>query len=91
MHIKIGVSYHCYDNSFTDWDILDTVHNRHPNQFILSTECCQAFNILPKNTVMCLRVWENSEQYAKHIMLVCLQILIKFLLIFKLNFFKFIF
>jgi len=67
-----GIAYHCYANSGTPWDILDKVHEAHPSQFILSTECCQDFNILPKHTLMRIGFWENSENYMKDIMLVSL-------------------
>ncbi|CAG2103710.1 unnamed protein product, partial [Medioppia subpectinata] len=64
-----GIAYHCYGNSFTNWDILETVHQRHPDQFLISTECCQAFNILPPGTAVNLGVWEQAEFYTKDIMM----------------------
>ncbi|CAG2171563.1 unnamed protein product, partial [Oppiella nova] len=63
-----GIAYHCYGNGGKWWDVLETVHARHPDQFVISSECCQEFKVLKQGTLMRLGVWGNSESYARDIM-----------------------
>lgn len=63
-----GIAYHCYENLNSPWSTLDDVHKAQPNKFVLMTECCQEFQILPKGAQMRLGIWNNSEIYAADIM-----------------------
>ncbi|CAG2103888.1 unnamed protein product, partial [Medioppia subpectinata] len=62
-----GIAYHCYGNNGL-WPVLDIVHERHPDHFVISSECCQEFKIYPPGTVMNISVWSHSETYARDIM-----------------------
>ncbi|CAG2166816.1 unnamed protein product, partial [Oppiella nova] len=65
-----GIAYHCYGNGANWGDVLEKVHQRHPDQFVISSECCQEFKILKAGTPVRLGVWDNSESYTRDIMIV---------------------
>ncbi|CAG2166007.1 unnamed protein product [Oppiella nova] len=62
-----GLIYHCYGNGKV-WDDLELLHKRYPDQFVMSTECCQEFSKKTKGTLMELGVWEHAQVYARDIM-----------------------
>ncbi|CAG2165024.1 unnamed protein product [Oppiella nova] len=64
-----GIAYHCYGNGANWGDVLEKVHQRHPDQFVISSECCQEFKILKAGTPVRLGVWDNSESYTRDIMI----------------------
>ncbi|CAG2104823.1 unnamed protein product [Medioppia subpectinata] len=62
-----GVAYHCYLPKNTD--AVDQVHAKHPDQFMLLSECCQNFR---KNTdpytPASLGDWNQAKDYAHNVM-----------------------
>ena len=67
VRFKTGISYHCYGNGKV-WDDLEFLHERYPDQFVMSTECCQEFSKRETRTVMELGVWDRAQSYARDIM-----------------------
>jgi hypothetical protein len=63
----LGIAYHCYLAKNTE--AVDAVHKKHPNPFILMTECCQNFR---KNTdpftPSTLGDWDHARDYAHNVM-----------------------
>jgi glucosylceramidase len=62
-----GIAYHCY--LAKNGEAVDAVHKKHPNPFILMTECCQNFR---KNTdpftPSTLGDWDHARDYASNVM-----------------------
>lgn len=58
-----GLAFHWYLNSFTTPKILDDIHNKYPNFFLLSSEACEGSGPFEKEKVS-LGNWQRAESYA---------------------------
>jgi len=69
LFLQIGVAYHCYGANDERMGRLDEIHKRHPNLFILMTECCQGFRKTTHPfTPALLGDWDGVRDYAQGVM-----------------------
>lgn len=57
-----GLAFHWYLNFLVPPEILDIVHNRFQDKFILSTEACEGSGVLQKSVT--LGNWDRAQSYA---------------------------
>ncbi|XP_057660576.1 putative glucosylceramidase 3 [Diorhabda carinulata] len=58
-----GVAIHWYFDNENNSYILDDIHHKYPNKFLLYTEACNGAD----NNLVKLGSWKNAEAYAKNI------------------------
>ncbi|XP_077516393.1 lysosomal acid glucosylceramidase-like isoform X2 [Amblyomma americanum] len=62
-----GVALHWYLDSFVGPWVVDKVHERYPDKFLLGTEACAGNSFMDKDRVI-LGSWERAERYASDIL-----------------------
>ncbi|XP_030765313.1 lysosomal acid glucosylceramidase-like isoform X2 [Sitophilus oryzae] len=64
-----GIGIHWYQDWYESANLLDEVHNRYPNKFLLGTEACSGSTVIDLifNTRVLLGSWQRAEDQAKDI------------------------